>query len=295
MKRIPLYKFYKHKYGEELLVDIVDYRDIRASMRRTPVFTETFHSITLVQEGDERVEVNGQVCRVSRGTVICSVPGEVWRFHDDTAMEALNLVFEKDFLLTFFRDNHFLDQFPYLSASRSSAFLKLNEPLFVRLETLYREMQWEISARQQKDQHMLRAMLYETLILLLRAKTNAEEPPASRSAMPASHYVERFERLVDDHFTAEHGTEFYADQLCVTSNYLNKMVKRVLGISTKGYIQRRRVQEACRQLQYTTLSVQEIAEWLGYESSTYFVRSFRKITGKTPLEFRRTKEKSPEK
>jgi len=25
MKRIPVYKFYKHKYGDELLVDIVDY------------------------------------------------------------------------------------------------------------------------------------------------------------------------------------------------------------------------------------------------------------------------------
>ncbi|PJF01495.1 MULTISPECIES: helix-turn-helix domain-containing protein [Prevotella] len=48
-------------------------------------------------------------------------------------------------------------------------------------------------------------------------------------------------------------------------------------------------------MQYTTLSVQEIAEWLGYESSTYFIRSFRKQTGMTPLQYRQEKNKYPEK
>ena len=76
-------------------------------------------------------------------------------------------------------------------------------------------------------------------------------------------------------------------------NYLNKIVKQVLGTSTKAYILQRRMQEACRQLQYTTLSVEGIAEELAYKSATYFVRAFGKAMGTTPLAYRDAKAKSP--
>ncbi len=99
--------------------------------------------------------------------------------------------------------------------------------------------------------------------------------------------------LVPSNF--EHGTEFYAEQLCITFNYLNKNVKQVLGTSTKAYILQRRMQEACRQLQYTTLSVEGIAEELAYKGATYFVRAFGKTMGTTPLADRDAKAKSPEK
>ena len=211
-------------------------------------------------------------------------------------MQALNLVFEKEFLLAFFRDSHFLDQFGYLSADRASHFLQLDDTLFNRLFGLYREMQHEINDTEQKDRHILRAMLYETLMLLSRAEVKCPEHIESKNTMPTSRYIERFVGLVNDHFTRESGTEFYADRLCITSNYLNKIVKRTLGKSTKTYIQERRMQEACRQLRYTTLSVQEISEWLGYESATYFVHSFHKTMKQTPQEYRKKiTNDSPEK
>ena len=50
MKRIPVYKFYKHKYGDELLVDVISYEKMMPDIRRTLVFSETFYSITLVLE-----------------------------------------------------------------------------------------------------------------------------------------------------------------------------------------------------------------------------------------------------
>lgn len=32
MKRIPIYKFYRHKYGAELLVDVVEYEKMHAAI-----------------------------------------------------------------------------------------------------------------------------------------------------------------------------------------------------------------------------------------------------------------------
>ena len=77
MKRIPVYKFYKHKYGDELLVDVISYEKMLPDIRRTLVFSETFYSITLVLEGDATVAVNGKSRRLEKGLVICSIPGEV--------------------------------------------------------------------------------------------------------------------------------------------------------------------------------------------------------------------------
>ena len=161
MKRIPVYKFYKHKYGDELLVDVISYEKMMPDIRRTLVFSETFYSITLVLDGDTSVAINGRLRKLERGLIICSIPGEVWSFEDNPQLDALNLVFEKEFLLSFFCDPHFLDRFTYLPADRSSPFLMTDEAAFGRILTLYQEMRREITDYAQKDQHILRAMLYE--------------------------------------------------------------------------------------------------------------------------------------
>ena len=59
MKDIYTFKFWKHKYGPELLVDIVDYAVMLPPIRRHTTFTETFYSITIVLDADETVAVDG--------------------------------------------------------------------------------------------------------------------------------------------------------------------------------------------------------------------------------------------
>ena len=287
MKQIPIYKFYKHKYGDVLLIDVIDYSAMWQEILKTPTFTETFYSLTLVIDGDEAITLNGKNCIATRGTVICSTPGEIWHFHGNMTMNALNLVFEKEFLLTFFNDSNFLNKLKYLSKERLSPFLSLDEPLFNRLLNLYRQMQYEINNTQSKDQHILRAMLYETLILFSRAEVQMPNHSDNISEKSINRYAQHFAELAEKNFITKTNTEFYANTLCITSNYLNKIVKQVWGKTTKEYLQEQRIQEACKQLRYTTRSIQEIATSLGYETATYFVRSFHKAKGETPLAHRK--------
>ncbi len=290
MKRIPTYKFYKHKYGDELLVDVISYDRMMPDIRRTPVFCETFYSISLVLEGGEEVAVNGRSIRADRGLIICSIPGEVWSFQQEPKLKALNLIFEKEFLLSFFSDPHFLERFTYLQADRTTPFLKPDDEAFERILGLYRDMQREITDYEKKDQHILRAMLYETMMLLQRVPAvvaeKTETVQRSLTDVPVSRYVDDFVALVQDHYHEEHGTEFYADRLCITPNYLNKIVRQSLGTSAKTYILDQILDEACRLLKYTTLSVTDISAQLHFETATYFVRLFRKYKGQTPLEYR---------
>ena len=140
----------------------------------------------------------------------------------------------------------------------------------------------------EKDQHILRAMLYETLMLLKRAE-QAETRIAS-NPMAANRYIESFVKLANAYFATQHGIEYYADKLCITPNYLNKIVRQSLGTSPKSYIADRIIQETKRLLRYTDSTVTEIADRLCFESASYFIRYFRKQAGCTPRQFREQTE-----
>lgn len=301
MKKIPLYKFYKHKYGRELLVDVIDIDVMKSDIRKTPNLILSFFCIIIVTDGEEVVGINGRERLVVPKTVICGRPGEVWSWNKDTQLKGMEFIFDEMFLLSFFNDPRFLDRFAYLHANRPSPFMTMDDELFDRLTNLYGEMKREIDGVRgmERDEHMLRAMLYEVLMLLNRAAPELPErernsdndydgtsQQSPSNGLGALRYLNNFVDLVNDNFTEHHDVDFYADKLFITSNYLNKVVRQSLGMSTKQYIQDKLMDEAKQLLKFTTLSVEEIAEQLHYETATYFVRQFSKTVGKTPAKYR---------
>lgn len=151
----------------------------------------------------------------------------------------------------------------------------MDEPLYNSIVGLYDSILIELHNKGKKNHHLLRAMLYQVLMLLQKAA------PVEGNMVTETDRVARFRQLVDEYFLSEIGVEFYADKLCVTSNYLNRLVRQSLGKSTKQYIQNRRIEEAKRLLRYTSLPIADIAEKLNFDTSSYFVRAFAKVSGNT--------------
>lgn len=292
MKNIPVYKFYKHKYGRELLVDVIDIDIMKSDIRHTPNFILAFFCIIIITDGEEEVGINGRKRLVNHGSVLCGRPGEVWSWQRDTRLKGMEFIFNEEFLLSFFSDPHFLDRFSFLQPNRQLPFMTMDVELFDRLTNLYAEMKREIDGVRgmERDEHILRAMLYEVLMLLNRAQIDEDAPDMTptktREIMSAIRYLNGFTELVEDNFIEHHHVDFYADRLFITSNYLNKVVRQRLGMSTKQYIQGKLMEEAKRLLKFTTLSVAEIATQLHYETATYFVRQFSKTVGTTPAKYR---------
>lgn len=286
MKSIPLYKFYKHKYGSELLVDVIDIDVMKADISQTSVYRTSFYSIILfTEDSEEYIAINEQKQCVRKGMVACSRPGDIWLWPADNKLKGVHLLFEEEFLLSFFNDPLFLNKFVYLHPDRPSPFLYLGEDLFERLLYLYKHMKSEIDSNSSKDQHLLRAMLYETLTLMNRAE-NIVSPTNTDTEIASLRYIAAFQKYVDENFATHCDVNYYADLLCITPNYLNKIINKHLGISTKQYILNRTINEAKRLLVYTTLSITEISERLHFNTVSYFVRLFHKNTGLTPSRFR---------
>lgn len=283
-KHIPVIKFHKDKYGDELLIDVVTLDMIRASKDFAKALRQSFYGVMLTTGGEGDVEVDGEPCTATKGLVAFVRPGDVGTVTNDRNLTALELIFERDFILSFFNDPHFLDGLSYFSTSRPSPYVMLNEALYNRIIGLYVEIQLEVANA--RDHHLLRAMLYETLMLLQKAS-----PVSGRKRESSETRVARFCELVNEYFMTETGVEFYAERLCITPNYLNRIVRQTLGQSTKVYIQSRRIEEARHLLRYTSLPVSDIADRLGFDTPTYFGRAFAQATGTTPLQFRNCPEK----
>jgi AraC-like DNA-binding protein len=68
---------------------------------------------------------------------------------------------------------------------------------------------------------------------------------------------------------------------------LNEITKTSLGIKASDLINEQIILEAKRYLCATSSQVKEIADHLGFEDHSYFIRFFRKHTGYSPELYRR--------
>lgn len=97
---------------------------------------------------------------------------------------------------------------------------------------------------------------------------------------------QRILRLIDERL---HGAFHLADlaaELQLSPSRCGHVVRAELGATFPALVDRRRLEQARRQLLATDASVTDIARRCGYASAGYFIRRFRQATGQTPEAFR---------
>jgi len=99
----------------------------------------------------------------------------------------------------------------------------------------------------------------------------------------------QFKALLTAHVRTIKSPSAYASKLNVSSGYLNEAVKKVTGSTVSYWIGQELFSEAKRLLNYTEADVKQIAHELGYSDYAYFIRTFRKMSGMSPLGFRKIK------
>ncbi|MCD1117601.1 helix-turn-helix domain-containing protein [Chryseobacterium turcicum] len=287
MKSIVQYQFSNEKYGKTLLIDIVPISEINKYIEIEPTHRLTFYDMTFITNGSENVFINQTELSVQAGDVICSIPGEIWSWPKQTQMEGYVLLFEEEFLLSFFNDKQFLNKFRYLRPGRTSPLIRLNKKLFKNVVEYLKQINIEIKLGIDSSEHVLRALVYLILAQLERAEViSVKTTDNNIKVEQANRHIHEFIKLVNEHYLQSHDVQFFADKLFISANYLNRMTKEYLGSTAKSYILKRVIQESQNLLKYSDLTVAEISGQLGFETANYFNRLFRKYVGKTPKEFR---------
>ena len=98
--------------------------------------------------------------------------------------------------------------------------------------------------------------------------------------------LRQFARLIESHYREHLSLAEYAQRLGVSTTYLNCLCREFHGTSALGVLHQRLLLEAKRSLQYTSMSITQVSDYLGFSDVTYFSRFFRKRGGMAPKEFK---------
>lgn len=121
--------------------------------------------------------------------------------------------------------------------------------------------------------------LYTSLACLL---TNAD---AHTSETSYDDYVKSAIDYMHSHYSYPISIQEVADYVGVSRSHLFRAFQQCRQQSPKEYLTSIRIEEACRMLKDTPLSITVIANSLGFDNSLYFSKVFRKAVGCSPTEY----------
>lgn len=185
-----------------------------------------------------------------------------------------------------FTDAHFdLSQLAFYKAE-NARILNLNKKDFEEVTALLAEVQNNFiadrKARREEIKYMLQATLLKLQRLYLAQSTSQQiSPIKNKQAL-------QLQALIEANYKLHWRASQYAAEMRTTSVQLNVISKQHFGKSTEAVIQERLLLEIKRALVYGTKSIKEICFDLNFEDPTYFIRFFKKHTGTTPLEYRKS-------
>lgn len=113
-------------------------------------------------------------------------------------------------------------------------------------------------------------------------------PHSAAAAQPAwDKYVRPVVEQIESNYMEDLSAEQLAKSVYVSPQYLSRLFVRYVGCSVYEYLTNYRINQAKKLLMKRDRRIQEIAHDVGYTDASHFIVMFRKLTGMTPVEFRR--------
>lgn len=97
----------------------------------------------------------------------------------------------------------------------------------------------------------------------------------------------RFIKVLLESHSVSREVLFYANELGVSSGYLNEVCNEVSQHTAKEIIDSTVSARLKYELSYTSKSIQELSDEYNFPSQSYFSRYYKRMTGMTPSEFRK--------
>lgn len=111
-----------------------------------------------------------------------------------------------------------------------------------------------------------------------------------------NHKEERYRdifRFIEDHLSARISISDLAEIMSLSTQGLSRAFHRDMGQTLKSFLNERINKGASDYLIHTELMVKEISDKMGFDDEYYFNRFFKKMSGKTPLTYRKEFRQRP--
>jgi AraC family transcriptional regulator, transcriptional activator of pobA len=255
--------------------EILDGKDMIQELHR-----HDFFFILALQKGAGYHEIDFTQYEVGNHSVFLMRPGQVHQLTLKAGSEGYLAQFEFDFFSAQNKLSHQL-----LRTVSSKIFCKLDNNRFKKLEQVLTYIFTEYSGKEEGYKEVIKSNLNIFFTELMRHRQN--EKISSGDINPyTQEQLEIFLELLETHIATHKQVSKYADMMHLSAYQLNAITRTSLDKTPSELINEHIILEAKRNLLATTNQVNQIADDLGYEDVSYFIRFFKKHTGHSPEAFR---------
>jgi AraC-like DNA-binding protein len=273
-----------------------DIRSFKENMKTVPLemapFRIGFYQIAFLESGGGTVNSDGSDYELGTSTLFFNLPGQVIRWNVERNWRGYYCCIDESFYTLRPAGYGRLFDYPFFRGFTPG--IKLQVGQAQRLQSALSQIDGEYRSAAAYRDRLIKGQVTGLLTLAQRYfEGQVVSRKAHRDYRRLSH---RFKVLVHDYLQ---GTQLgtYGDNITpggcaralhVSAKYLSETIRRDLGTTPTAYINDCLVEEAKKLLRATDLSVGRIASRLGFGSGAYFSRLFRRLTGRSPSEYRKS-------
>ena len=284
---------YNKLYGLETLNPLVSVIDLNKATSSVDLirFNYGIYALYLKLEKACDIKYGRQTYDYQEGTIVCFAPGQTAETNpttDKVQVNAHGILFHPDLLRgTSLGKN--IKKYTFFSYEVNEALHLSEEERSIVMDCLkIIRMELEHGV----DKHS-KTLLVNHIELLLNYCMRFYERQFITRGKTNQDVLTRFENLLDEYFESTLAEQdglptvkYFADKLCLSSNYFGDMFKKETGKSPQEYIQEKVIELAKERISGTADTVSQIAYSLGFQYPQHFCRLFKKRVVYTPSEYR---------
>ena len=240
-----------------------------------------FYLLVLFTKGSGIHKIDFNTFTINPGCIYLIQPGQVHSWNLSKDIEGYILFYTKDVYNLYFGAKR-VEEYPFYQASKYISEVRLNEPEVRSLEIYFQLLIKENLASNTRKLDKLLNLI--DIIHIEISRKHFQENNIDLHSY--NHKLEQFNTLLEHYYKTEKAPSFYASKMNMSLKHLNRICNYVLNKTVTILIAEKVVIESKRMLTFSTKSVGEIAQELGFENYSYFSRLFKKYTQTVPSKFR---------
>ena len=240
-----------------------------------------FFFVLALQKGKGIHEIDFIQYEAHDNVVFIIRPGQVHRLE----LSADSTGFLMEFDHTFYQPKHTITSHRWKKAA-SKNHCEVEAARFLKLQTILCSIMHEHSTKQEGFAEAIKAHLDLFFIEYIRQSCNPGVISKNENGYMHDRFHE-FMQLLEANIGVMKNVNQYAGLLNLSLYQLNAITKSAVGKNVSELINEQIVLEAKRNLLATPAQIKDIADQLGYEDPSYFIRFFKKQTGYSPEVFRK--------
>ena len=137
-------------------------------------------------------------------------------------------------------------------------------------------------------EQLIKTYLEQLLIMLLRAAEESESSLFPSKESMQNHIVTSVREYIEENLESILRLDVLCRKFGYGKTYLCRLFREQTGTTIASYVSERKIKRAKALIREHQYNFSEISEMLAFDNQQYFARVFKKITGMSPSEFKRS-------